>query len=115
MRAFIFVSSAAILAELGARIRQLRLLANLTQQQLADMSGASLSSIRRFEASGQGSVDLLVRVAQALQVSSQLEPLFVQSTPSIAEVEKSVKLAGRQRARPQAARPIALVKKKAGA
>jgi transcriptional regulator with XRE-family HTH domain len=100
MRAFIFLSAAAIAAEFGSRIRQLRLHANLTQQQLADMAGASLSAIRRLEVAGQGNIELLVRVAQALQATAQLEALFAMPAPSIAELERLALAAPRQRARP---------------
>lgn len=101
MRAFIFLGATAISTELGSRIRQLRLHANLTQQQLAEMAGASLSAIRRLEALGQGSIDLLVRVAQALQITAQFEGLFTLPERSIAEVERLAMAAPRQRARPQ--------------
>ena len=72
---------------------------NLTQKQLADMTSASLSSVRRFEVHGQGSLDLFVKIAQALQVVQQLEPLFVQQETSIADLEKQQAATLRQRAR----------------
>ena len=106
MRSFIFLSSTAISAELGERVRQLRLRANLTQQQLAGMAGASSSSVRRLEASGQGTLDMLVRVAQALQVSAQLEALFASPASSIADAERLAQAPVRQRARaPRRAQP----------
>ena len=72
---------------------------NLTQKQLAAMTGASLSSLRRFEVHGQGSLDLFIKITQALQVVQQLEPLFVQQETSIADIEKQQAAAQRQRAR----------------
>ena len=72
---------------------------NLTQKQLADMTGASLSSVRRFEVGGQGSLDILIKITQALQVVQQLEPLFVQQETSIADIEKQQAATQRQRAR----------------
>ena len=72
---------------------------NLTQKQLADMTGVSLSSVRRFEVGGQGSLDLLIKITQALQVVQQLEPLFVQQEISIADIEKRQAATQRQRAR----------------
>ena len=72
---------------------------NLTQKQLADMSGASLSSVRRFELYGQGSLDLFVKITQALQVVQQLEPLCLQQEASIADIEKQQAARQRQRAR----------------
>lgn len=73
---------------------------NLTQKQLADMTGTSLSSVRRFEVQGQGSLELFVKITQALQVVRQLEPLFLQQEASIADIEKQQAAMQRQRARP---------------
>ncbi len=99
MRTFAILPPQAICEELGERIRQLRLRGNLTQQQLAQMTGASLSSIRRLEGMGQGTLELLVRVSQALQVVTQLDGLFVPPPPSIAELERLAQAPVRQRAR----------------
>lgn len=91
---------------MGGRIKRLRLAHNLTQQQLADMVQSSLSSVRRLESQGQGGFELLVRVAQALQVVDQLEPLFAPPLQSIAQIERAAQLALRQRARiPKLAKP----------
>jgi transcriptional regulator with XRE-family HTH domain len=76
MRTFNLLSSEAVCAELGARIKRLRLMRNLTQQEVADMTLASLSSIRRLESHGQGSLLLLVRVANAVQVVDQFDSFF---------------------------------------
>ena len=107
MRAFIFLTPQSMAAELGVRVRQHRLQRNLTQQQLAEMAGTSLSSIRRLEASGQGTVELLAQVAQALQLVTQLGALFTAAEPTIAEVEQRAVAAKRQRARsPSATLPV---------
>ena len=86
---------------MGVRLKAVRLSRNLSQQQVADMAGSSLSSLRRLEASGQASLQLLVRVAQALQVAAQLDPLFNEQTQTIAQAEQAHQLAQRQRARPR--------------
>ncbi len=99
MRTFNLLSSERICTALGARVRRLRLARNITQQQLAQMTQASLSSVRRLEAQGQGNFDFVVRVAQALQVSEQFDDLFTQPAASIAETERSLAQAQRQRAR----------------
>jgi|LakMenEpi03Aug12_release.lakeMendotaPanAssembly.Ray.scaffolds.fasta_scaffold594554_1 transcriptional regulator with XRE-family HTH domain len=87
-----------ICQELGVRCRALRLARNLNQAELAAMTGSSLSSIRRLEGHGQGTLLLLARVAQALQVTTQFESLLVQPTTSIAEMERAVATMRRQRA-----------------
>lgn len=99
MRTFNLLSSQGICSELGGRIKRLRLAQNLGQQQLADMTQSSLSSVRRLEALGQGSLEFVVRVVQALQAVEQLEGLFAQPIQSIAQAEREQSLALRQRAR----------------
>ncbi len=99
MRTFNLLSSQSICTELGGRIKRLRLVQNLSQQQLADMTQSSLSSVRRLEAQGQGSLEFVVRVMQALQAVEQLDSLFEQPMQSIAQAEREQSLAVRQRAR----------------
>jgi transcriptional regulator with XRE-family HTH domain len=99
MRTFSLLSSQSICADLGARLRRLRLAQNLSQQQLAQMTQSSLSSVRRLELKGQGGFEFVVRVAQALQAVDQLEGLFAPSVESIAQAEREQALASRQRAR----------------
>jgi transcriptional regulator with XRE-family HTH domain len=96
---FSLQSSESVLKVLAERMRVLRLSHNLSQVELAQMTGSSLSSIRRLEASGQGTLLLLVRVAQALRAEQGLDGLFVNATHSIADLEQSAKLAGRVRSR----------------
>jgi ribosome-binding protein aMBF1 (putative translation factor) len=67
MRTFNLLSSSSVCTELGERIKRLRLTKNISQQQLADMTQSSLSSVRRLEGQGQGNLEFIVRVAQALQ------------------------------------------------
>jgi transcriptional regulator with XRE-family HTH domain len=99
MRTFAILPPQTICVELGKRIKQCRLRGNLTQQQLAQMVGTSLSSIRRMEGAGQGTLELLVRVSQALQVVTQLDGLFVPAPASIAELERMAQGPARRRAR----------------
>ena len=99
MRTFNLLSSQNICADLGERARRLRLGKNLSQAQLAQMTQASLSSVRRLESQGQGSLEFLVRVMQALQVVNQLESLFEEPAQTIAQAERDQSLALRQRAR----------------
>jgi transcriptional regulator with XRE-family HTH domain len=99
MRTFDLLPAETVCADLGARIKRLRLMRNLSQQQLADMVAGSLSSVRRLEASGQAGLLLLVRVSQALQVADQLNPLFTEDVQTIAQAERAALLAVRQRAR----------------
>lgn len=87
-----------ICKDLGRRCRVLRLARNLGQAELAAMTASSLSSIRRFEARGQGTLLLLARIAQALQVAQQFESLLTQPAVSIADLERAAASERRQRA-----------------
>lgn len=89
----------AICRTLGERVRALRLARNLSQQELADMGGVSLSTVRRLEASGQGSVLLLVQVALALGAADGLQELFALPARTIAELDAATQATQRQRAR----------------
>ncbi|MBS0465744.1 MAG: helix-turn-helix transcriptional regulator [Proteobacteria bacterium] len=96
-----FLPPEAICRTLGERVRLLRLARNLSQQELAGMSGVSLSTVRRLEASGQGGLQTLVQVAQALGAVDGLQGLFALPERSIAELEAAVQTVQRQRARKQ--------------
>lgn len=98
MRMLELLTPDEVCQELGARCRALRLARNLSQAELAAMTGSSLSSIRRLEAHGHGALALLVRVVQALQAGAQLESFLIQPTSSIADIERTVAATRRQRA-----------------
>jgi transcriptional regulator with XRE-family HTH domain len=108
MKTFNLLASQAICEQLGMRVKRLRLARNLSQQQLAQMTQSSLSSVRRMEAEGQGSLEFVVRIAQALQCVDQLNDWFVQPVLSIADAEREQTVQQRQRARsPRVARRAA--------
>lgn len=98
MGTFELLTHGEICHELGQRCRRLRLQANLSQLELAECAGASLSSIRRLETRGQATLELLVRVAQALHLVSHLENLLVLPVLSIADAERDAAATRRQRA-----------------
>ncbi|MGQ3053401.1 MAG: helix-turn-helix domain-containing protein [Roseateles sp.] len=91
--------ASAVCAQLGRRLRALRLLRNFGQAELAARAGCSLSAVRRLEAHGQGSLELVVRVAQALQASQGLDALFdLPALTSIAQAEALASGPSRRRA-----------------
>lgn len=94
---FALLSAEVACQRLGERVKALRLARNISQSELAGMTGSSLSSIRRLEASGQGSVELLVRTAQSLNATEGLEALLAQPADSIAQMEAQAQ--ARKRAR----------------
>ncbi len=107
MRNFNLLSSHRVCTALGDRIRALRLAKNITQQELAQMTVSSLSSIKRAETTGQMTLDLFVRLAQALYMTDALESLFVFEPISIDATLQQAASAKRQRARPQQIVPLA--------
>ena len=66
------LSDSAIEAEIGARLRALRLRRNITQQALADAAGLSVTAIKGIE-SGRGRLATLIAVLRELSALEQLE------------------------------------------
>ncbi len=87
-------------AALGQRVRQFRLQQNLTQSELGARAGVSFGAVRKLETSGQTTLATFVKCVQALGAASELTALL--TTPqvqSIAQLEKHMQAAQRQRAR----------------
>lgn len=85
---FAFASFEEIQAELGARLRRQRLAQLITQKELAARAGLSVGTVKTLEATGQSSLDSLVRVVSALGLVDELGGLFVLKTNSIAAMER---------------------------
>lgn len=62
--------------DIAQKIVRLRKRKKITQKQLAARSGVSLGSLKRFEQSGEISLQSLTRIAIALDVENELEDLF---------------------------------------
>lgn len=89
-----------IAKEIAKRARQLRLQKNITQQSLAERSGVSLGSVKRFESSGQISLQNLLLYAVVLDATDEFGQLFLQiEYKSVDEVIKINKSHTRKRAR----------------
>lgn len=86
--------------DLAQRARALRLAKGWKQATLAERSGVSLASLRRFESSGRVSLRNLLKLAFALR---RLDDFDAVLTPprarSIAELEAREKSSDRQRGR----------------
>jgi len=89
------LSDKAIQAELGSRIRSLRLRNNMTQQELADATTLSLNTIKSLE-SGRGKLATLIAVLRELGALDQLNKFIPE--PSISPLQLA-KMKGRQRQR----------------
>lgn len=76
-----------ILTEIAGKHRKLRKQKKLTQADLAQKTGISLGSIRRFEQSGKISFESLLKLAQVLGRLNDFEKIFVSSN-ELETVEK---------------------------
>lgn len=62
--------------EIAKRMQKKRKANKLTQEQLAQRSGVSLGSIKRFERSGEISLSSLVKIAFILDCEDDFDALF---------------------------------------
>ena len=73
--------------KLAERVRGIRQRKKISQKQLAENSGVSYGSIKRFETSGQISLLSLTKIAIALNMADEIRDLFTNvGYASIAEV-----------------------------
>lgn len=74
--AYLLSSPKTIQKMVAQRARRVRLDLNWSQQDLADRSGVSMGSLRRFESTGEISFKSLVAISIALNRSLELKALF---------------------------------------
>jgi len=86
--------------DLAARVKALRLAKGWKQATLAERSGVSLASLRRFEASGRVSLQHLLLLAFALNRLDDFDALLqAPRAASIAELEAAETRPARRRGR----------------
>lgn len=61
---------------IGERARQLRLMRNLRQAELAARAGVGTATIHRFEKTGTASLENVLRIATALHAEAAFDQLF---------------------------------------
>lgn len=69
--------------EIAQRAKEQRLTLNMSQKELADRSGVSLGSVKRFEASGRISLSSLLEISLVLDCLSDFDALFAEKKDSI--------------------------------
>lgn len=85
---------------LAARVKELRLARGWKQATLAQRSGVTLASLRRFEESGRVSLENLLDLAFALNRLDDFDALFqAPRASSLAELEAGEKRPARKRGR----------------
>jgi transcriptional regulator with XRE-family HTH domain len=95
----------AVLAELGRRIAEIRLAADLTQADLAAAAGVSKRTVERLEAGFGGQLVTLVRCLRALNRADGLDLLVPQVQPNPLDLLKHRRRTARSRARPDRKAP----------
>ena len=78
MDALVWETAEELDQKLAVRTRNIRKRRSISQQKLADMSGVSYGSIKRFETTGQISLVSLTRIAMALGIADELRTIFSQ-------------------------------------
>lgn len=78
MDALVWETAEELDQKLAGRISNIRKRRSISQQKLADMSGVSYGSIKRFETTGQISLVSLTRIAMALGIADELRTIFSQ-------------------------------------
>ena len=78
MSALVWETAEELNQKLADRVRNIRRRRSISQQKLADMSGVSYGSVKRFEQTGQISLISLTRIAMALDIAGELRNLFTE-------------------------------------
>ncbi|MCR4878623.1 MAG: helix-turn-helix domain-containing protein [Bacteroidales bacterium] len=84
------LSDKMIPRRIGNQLKQTRLRQNITQQNLAEETGVSLSSIKKIEKGEIGSFDTWLRVLRILGLLDALQPLVNEPQPSPSEYYEMV-------------------------
>ena len=86
---FILLTPRDVQMHLAARFRELRVYRNLKRKTVAEQSGVSEASIKRFEVSGEISLSSLLKVAHVLGGLEEFHELFpLPKARSLEDIEK---------------------------
>jgi len=86
-----------ILAQIASRLKAQRLSQGVTQLELAARAGVAKGTLQNLETHGSGTLESLCKVAVALGLSADLQPLFLLKIQSIAQMQAAEQVQ-RQRA-----------------
>jgi len=90
-------NNAFLLKEMGERIRDIRIAKNLTQEEVAEDIGVSLSTIKRIESGTGSTLENFLRILRYFNLTQNLEVLIPTQQQSAEEIYRNV--SKRQRAR----------------
>jgi transcriptional regulator with XRE-family HTH domain len=94
---FKLASATELRQELGRRLKAQRLAQGRSQLELAERAGLSKGAVQNLENKGIGSLDSLMHIVIALNLSGELQGLFALRQASIADL-RALESASRQRA-----------------
>ena len=94
---FILKTPTEIMSDLAFRIKSKRLELNLTQEGISSRAGVSLGSLKRFESTGQISLESLLKLAHAVGALADFDALFSTQKNRSSLFEPTNKIKKRQR------------------
>ena len=78
MNEYIWETAEELDKKIADRVRIIRKRRSISQEKLAQISGVSFGSVKRFETTGQISLLSLTRIAMALDMADDLRQLFTE-------------------------------------
>jgi len=100
MLPFIVSSPGALLRQIAGRAVARRVALGWTREELAQRSGIAVDTLKRFEQTGQVSLERLLKVAVVLDAVHEFTALFPEPVAgSLAELEALTAARGRRRVR----------------
>lgn len=98
MNRFDFYTPHEICTQFGSRLKQQRLLKQLTQEELANNANLGVSTVQRFEQAKGGTFENFIRLVIALGLIRDLESLLLPVKNNLDDVIKIQEIKQRQRA-----------------
>ena len=86
------LTDSAILAQIGEKLKAIRLKQNITQQNLAEEANVSLSTVKKIEKGEIGSFDSLIRLLRTLGKLDVLQQLVEEEQMSPSEYYNMVQM-----------------------
>jgi len=105
---FGFASEQEARVELCQRLRAHRLIQGLSQAELAERAGISVSTVKLIENKGQCTLENFMRIVIGLGLAGELQALFVYNPKSIAQMEQAAqanRVRAPRKARAQTVKP----------
>ncbi len=78
MNEYIWETAEELDKKIADRVRLIRKRRSISQEKLAQISGVSFGSVKRFETTGQISLLSLTKIAMALDMADDLRQLFTE-------------------------------------